>query len=67
MPFITPDEEQIIALEIVGIPPVAPIAGDTYELAIIFKRTEVRNPTPFVDAIWVSWIVGNGPKALVSV
>jgi len=49
------------------VPPTAPIAGDTYELAIIFKRTAERNPTPFVDGVWVSWIVGNGPKALVSV
>ena len=67
MPFMWPDEEQAITLEIVGVPPVPPIAGDTYELAIIFKRTEVRNPTPLVDAVWVTWIVGNGPKALVSV
>ena len=59
-------EDQIVALEIVGIPPVAPVSGDTYELAIIFKRTAVRNPTPFVDAVRVKWIVGNGPMAIVT-
>ncbi len=67
MPFITPAEDQKIALEIVGIPPVAPIAGQEFKLAVIFKRTAERLPTPLVDGIWVSWNVGNGPNATVTV
>jgi glycine cleavage system regulatory protein len=51
----------------VGVPPVAPIAGETYSLAVIFKRTAERLPTPLVDAIWVNWKVTNGPNATVSV
>jgi hypothetical protein len=67
MPFMTNAEDEMITLEIVGIPPVAPIAGEEYRLAVIFKRTAERLPTPLIDGIWVIWNVGNGPNATVTV
>jgi hypothetical protein len=59
----------VIEFEIVGIPTHPPEVGDTYQLALIFERTNKSfNPNyePLVDAVWVNWTIGNGPRAAVN-
>lgn len=68
MPFqVEQAEDLLIAFEIIGVPTHKPLVGDTYSLALIFERTEIEDTQPLVDAVWVNWEIGNGPRALVSV
>lgn len=56
----------LIAFEIIGIPTYKPLVGDFYQLALIFERTTIDDIQPIVDGVWVTWAIGNGPRAVVT-
>lgn len=58
--------DMLIAFEIVGVPTVPPVVGETYQIALIFERTTIADYQGLVDGVWVNWEITNGPKAKVT-